>query len=51
MDELTEMGLNVPQVTTVFRLLREKGLPLPADVYTVGYAVRRLTERKEGRPC
>ncbi|MBR6120102.1 MAG: energy-coupling factor transporter ATPase [Oscillospiraceae bacterium] len=50
-DELTEMGLSVPQVTTVFRLLREKGLALPADVYTVRYALARLLERKEGRPC
>ena len=50
-DELTEMGLSVPQVTTVFRLLRERGLDLPADVYTVKYGAARLTERKEGRPC
>ena len=50
-DELSGMGLSVPQVTTVFRLLRERGLDLPADVYTVGYALARLTERKEGRPC
>ena len=50
-DELTGMGLSVPQVTTVFRLLRERGLDLPADVYTVGYALARLTERKEGSVC
>ena len=50
-DELTEMGLSVPQVTTVFRLLRERGLELPADVYTVRYALARLLERKEGRTC
>ena len=49
--ELTEMGLSVPQVTTVFRLLRERGLAVPADVYTVRYALARLRERKEGRPC
>lgn len=49
--ELTEMGLSVPQVTTVFRLLRERGLDLPADVYTVRYAVRTLLARKEGRTC
>ena len=49
--ELTQMGLSVPQVTTVFRLLREKGLELPADVYTLGYALDRLRERKEGLPC
>ena len=50
-DELTAMGLSVPQVTTVFRLLRERGLELPADVYTIRYALARLLERKEGRPC
>ena len=50
-EELTEMGLSVPQVTTVFGLLRGRGLALPADVYTVRYALARLLERKEGRPC
>ena len=50
-EELTEMGLSVPQVTTVFGLLRRRGLALPADVYTVRYALARLLERKEGRPC
>ncbi len=50
-QELTRMGLSVPQVTTVFRLLRERGLALPADVYTVRYALARLLEGKEGRPC
>ena len=49
--ELTEMGLSVPQVTTVFRLLREKGLAVPADVYTVKYALARLMERREGIVC
>ena len=49
--ELEGMGLSVPQVTTVFRLLRERGLDLPADVYTLRYALARLLERKEGRPC
>ena len=50
-EELTEMGLSVPQVTSVFARLRAMGLDLPADVYTVRYAVARLQERKEGRPC
>ena len=50
-DELTGMGLSVPQVTTVFRLLREKGLAVPADVYTVKYALARLMERREGIVC
>ena len=50
-DKLTKMGLSVPQVTSVFSRLRAMGLDLPADVYTVCYAVARLQERKEGRPC
>ena len=50
-EELTEMGLSVPQVTRVFQLLRARGISVPADVYTVGYAVARLLERKEGGPC
>ena len=50
-EELTGMGLSVPQVTSVFALLRAKGLDVPPDVYTVRYAVARLLERKEGRPC
>jgi len=50
-DELTEMGLSVPQVTSVFARLRAMGLDLPADVYTVRYAVARLLERKEDRSC
>lgn len=50
-DELMGMGLSVPQVTIVFHLLRARGLALPADVYTVPYALARLTERKEGHTC
>ena len=50
-DKLAKMGLSVPQVTSVFSRLRAMGLDLPADVYTVRYAVARLQERKEGRPC
>ena len=50
-EELVQMGLSVPQVTTVFRLLRQRGLELPADVYTVRYAVRCLAAWKEGRAC
>ncbi|MBQ1372249.1 MAG: energy-coupling factor transporter ATPase [Oscillospiraceae bacterium] len=49
--ELAEMGLSVPQVTTVFRLLREQGMDLPADVYTVKYALGCLEAWKEGHAC
>ena len=50
-EELTAMGLSVPQVTSVFALLRARGVDVPPDVYTVRYALARLLERKEGRTC
>ena len=34
-DELEEIGLGVPQMTYLVRLLREKGFDIPADIYTV----------------
>ncbi len=46
-EELHRMGLDVPQVTQVFRCLREKGMDLP-PVYTVEEAVSVLL-RKGGR--
>lgn len=41
-DELLALGLSVPQVTKVFLKLREMGLDLPQDVYTVPYAVKTI---------
>ncbi|MBQ5417894.1 MAG: energy-coupling factor transporter ATPase [Oscillospiraceae bacterium] len=43
-DEITAMGLDVPQITRVFRLLRERGVDIRTDVYTLGYAVKTLKE-------
>ena len=37
-QELVGYGLSVPQVTKIFLRLREMGLDLPVDVYTVKYA-------------
>ena len=34
-DELEEIGLGVPQMTYLVRLLRDKGFDIPADIYTV----------------
>ncbi|MBQ7541049.1 MAG: energy-coupling factor transporter ATPase [Clostridia bacterium] len=34
-EQLVSMGLDVPAVTRIFLLLREKGLPVRTDVYTV----------------
>ena len=46
-DELLEMGLSVPQVTKVFLKLRQMGLDLRQDVYTVPYAVKTILEALE----
>lgn len=43
-DEITAMGLDVPQITRVFRLLKERGVDIRTDVYTLGYAVKTLKE-------
>ena len=47
--ELLELGLSVPQVTKVFLKLREMGVDVPADVYTVPYAVKMILEAKKRR--
>ncbi len=47
-DKLREMGLNVPIVTRVFDILRQKGLELPNDVFTVKRAVEVLKKLKGG---
>lgn len=51
-DELLALGLSVPQVTKVFLRLRQMGLDLPQDVYTVPYAVKTilnaLEQKKKG---
>ena len=46
--ELLELGLSVPEVTIVFLQLRQWGLDIPVDVYTVPYAVKTILAAKEG---
>ena len=46
--ELTQIGLDVPQVTQVFARLRELGLPVRPDVYTVEFGRRVLLALKGG---
>ena len=41
-QELLELGLSVPQVTQIFLKLRQMGLDIPADVYTIPYAVKTI---------
>ncbi len=50
-DQLQRAGLTVPQITQVFLRLRELGLPVAADLYTVDAAVEELRRLKGGRPC
>ena len=44
--ELLELGLSVPQVTKIFLKLRELGLEIDTDVYTIPYAVKTILEAK-----
>ena len=48
-DALTQIGLDIPQVTQVFARLRELGLPVRPDVYTVGFGSKVLLALKGGR--
>jgi energy-coupling factor transport system ATP-binding protein len=47
--ELLELGLSVPQVTKIFLKLREMGIDVPTDVYTVPYAVKAILAAKARR--
>ena len=43
-DELTKIGLSVPQITRVFMQLRQMGVDIRTDVYTNEFAVKTITE-------
>ena len=50
-QELLELGLSVPQVTQIFLRLRQMGLDIHTDVYTIPYAVktiRKVLAAKQG---
>lgn len=42
--ELVETGLGVPQITRFMRLLREGGMPVRDDIYTIDEAYREITK-------
>ena len=46
-DELVEMGLAIPQITQIFLKLKEMGIDIDADVYTMDYAVKELLKYKK----
>ena len=47
--ELLELGLSVPQVTQIFLRLRQMGLDIPTDVYTMPYAVKTVLKAWNAR--
>ena len=47
--ELLELGLSVPQVTQIFLRLKEMGLDIATDVYTIPYAVKTIQKALQGK--
>ena len=48
-QELLELGLSVPQVTQIFLKLRQMGLDIPTDVYTMPSAVKTIQKALAAR--
>ncbi len=48
-QELLKLGLSVPQVTQIFLKLRQMGLDIPTDVYTMPYAVKTIQKALAAR--
>ena len=49
-EELEKLGLRLPQISRVVRLLREYGAPIPENIFTVGDAYRALLQFTEQCP-
>ncbi len=49
-EALEATGLAVPEVTRIFAALRQRNIPVPADIYTVEAARDALLALKGGRP-
>ncbi len=47
-EHLESIGLDVPQITKVAKALREKGISVPENIYTVEKMVNALLEMKGG---
>ena len=47
-DELTEMGLDVPEITKIFAEIKKRGFEVPSDVYSVDHGVKILRSLIEG---
>ena len=48
-DELQEMGLDIPQIAHVIRGLRERGMDVPENIYTVEQAAAAILAMVRGR--
>lgn len=48
-EELTEIGLAVPQITRVFNRLKQSGIDIRTDVYTTEFARKTILEYLEKR--
>ncbi len=47
-EELRAMGLNVPEITKIFLMLKNRGFNVPEDVFTVDEAVAAFREFAKG---
>ena len=47
-EELSETGLDIPQITRLMGILHARGVPVPRDVYTVDEAVAAVRSLFEG---
>lgn len=50
-DKLLSIGLDAPQITRIFLHLKEQGLPVRTDIYTVEEAKRELLHLIRERGC
>ena len=48
-ENLSRMGLGIPDITKVFLKLKEMGVDIGTDVYTIPYAVKQLLKYKQAK--
>ncbi len=48
-EEISEMGLTVPQITRVFDMLKKRGIDIHDEIYTVKYAAELLMQELSKR--
>jgi len=48
-ENLSRMGLGIPDITQVFLKLKEMGVDIGTDVYTIPYAVKQLLKYKQAK--